>query len=88
MAWAWAAHHTDVIFLNYNEFLGCERIEAKADDPEPVPGNRWDLIPEYIVDDGYGVHLNRAGCAAAWATGFRGHIIVLYRFQVALPRGQ
>ena len=62
---SWAAQHEDVMFVNYNEVLGCERIEAKAGDPEPVPGNRWDLIPEYIADDGYGVHLNEAGGAVA-----------------------
>ena len=61
---SWAAQHKDVTFVDINSVLGQERTEPKAGDPDPVPGNLWDLVPEYIADDGYGVHLNEAGCAA------------------------
>ena len=56
-----------VIFLDVNPVLGQERLTAKSGDPAPVPGNLWDLIDSYAYDDGLGVHLSKAGCAAAGA---------------------
>jgi len=56
-----------VIFLDVNHVLGQERLIAKSGDPDPVPGNLWDLIDSYVYDDGLGVHLSKAGCAAAGA---------------------
>jgi hypothetical protein len=54
-----------VVFLNVNHVLGQERLAAKSGDPAPVSGNLWDLIDSYEYDDGLGVHLSKAGCAAA-----------------------
>jgi len=55
------------IYLDVNHVLGQERLTAKSGDPDPVSGNLWDLIDSYVYDDGLGVHLNKAGCAAAGA---------------------
>jgi GDSL-like lipase/acylhydrolase family protein len=56
-----------VIYLDVNHVLGQERLTAKSGDPDPAAGNGWDLIDSYVYDDGLGVHLSKAGCAAAGA---------------------
>jgi GDSL-like lipase/acylhydrolase family protein len=62
---AWALFKSDVTFIDINLVLGQERLTAKAGDPPPPPGNRWDLIGAYTYPDGLNVHLNKAGATAA-----------------------